>query len=221
MKNLNKIHFYFVIVANESMSLDVILGRDFMDACNPNLNLDTLKMVTVENIENPYNVSDEKQIVSDEKQIVSDGASDEKQIVIDDVSNVSDEKQIVSDNVKDKNTIFSDVNHGISYSRETIKEIFSKIRDDEKVTDKNYIEPDINLVEKKLFNINFTDESVEYKVGDHVNYNDRCQFVTIVESCYVKKKRPKEPEVRCEMKLRLEDSKRFSCSPSRLAYTEK
>jgi len=162
MKNLNKLHFYLVIVANESMSLDVILGRDFMDACNPNLNLDTLKMVTVENIENPYNVSDEKQIVSDEKQIVSDRVSDEKQIVIDDVNNVSDEKQIVSDvvsNVKDKNTIFSDVNHGISYSRETIKEIFSKIRDDEKITDKNYIEPDINLVEKKLFDINFINDS--------------------------------------------------------------
>jgi len=42
MKNLNKLHFYLVIVANESMSLDVILGRDFMDACNPNLNLDTV-----------------------------------------------------------------------------------------------------------------------------------------------------------------------------------
>jgi len=41
MKNLDKIHFNLVIVANESMSHDVILGRDFMDACNLNLNLDT------------------------------------------------------------------------------------------------------------------------------------------------------------------------------------
>jgi len=57
----------------------------------------------------------------------------------------------------------------ISDSRETIKEMFSKITDDEKVTDKNYIEPEINLVEKELFNINLTDENVEYKVGDHVN----------------------------------------------------
>jgi len=138
MKNLNKIHFNLV-VANESMSHDVILGRDFMDACNLNLNLDTFKMVRVENIENPSKVSDEKQIVSDD-------VSNKKQIVSNDVSNVSDEKQIVSDvvsNVRDKNTIFSDVNHGISDSRETIKEIFSKIRDDEKVTDKNYIEPEI------------------------------------------------------------------------------
>jgi len=109
----------------------------------------------------------------------------------------------------------------ISDSRETIKEMFSKITDDEKVTDKNYIEPEINLVEKELFNINLTDESVEYKVGDHVNYNVRCQFGKMVECCYVNKERPKEPDVRCEMKLRLEDSKPFSCSPRRLAYIEK
>jgi len=43
----------------------------------------------------------------------------------------------------------------------------------------------------------------------------------MVECCYVNKERPKEPEVRCEMKLRLVDSKPFSCSPRHLAYTEK
>jgi len=43
----------------------------------------------------------------------------------------------------------------------------------------------------------------------------------MVERCYVNKEWPKEPEVRCEMNLRLEDSKPFSCSPRRLAYTEK
>jgi len=59
MKNLNKIHFNLVIVANESMSHDVILGRDFMDACYLNLNLDTLKMVTVDNIKNLFKVCDE------------------------------------------------------------------------------------------------------------------------------------------------------------------
>jgi len=218
MKNLDKIHFNLVIVANESMSHDIILGRDFMDACNLNLNLDILKIVTVDNIEKPSdvsNVSDEKQIISDdvgdEKQIVSDDASGEKQIVSDDVSNVSDEKQIVSEAVSDE----------ISDSRETIKQMVSKIRDKVKVMERNNIEPEINLVEKELFNINLTDESVEYKVGDHVNYNIRCQFVKMVESCYVNKERPKEPEVRCEMKLRLEDSKPFSCSSRRLAYTEK
>jgi len=157
--------------------------------------------------------------VSDEKQIVSDDVSDEKQIVSDDVS---DEKQIVSEvvsNVKDKNKMLGDVSDEISDSRETIKQMFSKIRD--KVTERNYIEPEINLVERELFDINLTDESVEYKVGDHVNYDVRCQFVKMVESCYVNKERSKEPEVKCEMKLRLEDSKPFSCLPRRLAYTEK
>jgi len=76
----------------------------------------------------------------------------------------------------------------------------------------NYTEPKINLVENELFNINLTVESVEYKVGERVK---------MVESCYVNKEKQKEAEVRCEMKLRLEDSKPFSCLPRRLAYTEK
>jgi len=117
--------------------------------------------------------------------------------------------------LEDKNKMLGDV------SDETIKQMFSKIRDKVKFTERNYIEPEINLVEKELFNISLTDESVEYKVGDHVNYNVRCQFAQMVGSCYVNKERPKEPEVRCEMKLRSEDLKPFSCSPRRLAYTEK
>jgi len=78
MKNLDKIRFNLVIVAIESMIHDVILGRDFMDACNLNLNLDILKMVTVDNIEKPSDVND----VSDEKQIVSDDVNDENRLLV-------------------------------------------------------------------------------------------------------------------------------------------
>jgi len=60
------------------MSHDVILGRDFMDACNLNLHLDILKMVTVDNIEKPSDVND----VSDEKQIVSDDVNDENRLLV-------------------------------------------------------------------------------------------------------------------------------------------
>lgn len=44
MKKFDKIHFNLIIVANESMSYDVVLGRDFMEACNLNLNLDSLTL---------------------------------------------------------------------------------------------------------------------------------------------------------------------------------
>jgi len=49
----------------------------------------------------------------------------------------------------------------------------------------------------------------------------RCQFIELVENCYVNKERPSEPEIQCEIQLRLKDPKPFSCSPRRLAYTEK
>lgn len=62
MKNFDKIHFNLIIVANESMSYDVVLGRDFIDACNLNLNLDTLKMITVDKIESRNNNKADKML---------------------------------------------------------------------------------------------------------------------------------------------------------------
>jgi len=48
IKERLKCHFYFYIVTNESMSHEVVPGRNFMDACNLELDLSTLKMITIE-----------------------------------------------------------------------------------------------------------------------------------------------------------------------------
>lgn len=80
---------------------------------------------------------------------------------------------------------------------------------------------EISTVERELFEINVIDNSIDYKIDDQIDHNVRCQFTELVENLYVNKVRPKEPEIRCEMQLRLEDLKPFSCSPRRLGYTEK
>jgi len=51
-KNSINVYFYLNVVDNESMGFDIVLGRNFMDACNLNMDLNALKMVTVEKVEN-------------------------------------------------------------------------------------------------------------------------------------------------------------------------
>jgi len=51
--------------------------------------------------------------------------------------------------------------------------------------------------------------------------NVRCQFIKIVKRYYVNKIRTKEPGVRCEMKLKLDDSKTFSCTDAKLTKKNK
>lgn len=95
MKNLNKIHFNLIMVANESMNHDVVLGRDFMEACNLILNLDTLKMITVDKIESRCNKKSDKMLKEE-------NMYNNNKTVSDSVSQGSSKSQMSSDTVKNK-----------------------------------------------------------------------------------------------------------------------
>ncbi|XP_037929193.1 uncharacterized protein LOC119663656, partial [Teleopsis dalmanni] len=72
-----------------------------------------------------------------------------------------------------------------------------------------------------LMNIEYHEPIHEISVNNSdVDYNTRKKFNMLYED-YVNRKRPDEPEIKCEMKLILNDDKPFQYHPRRLSYHEK
>lgn len=76
--------------------------------------------------------------------------------------------------------------------------------------------------ENEMFHIYYADDTTsEYSCSEDISYETKCRFVKIIENRYIEAIRPDNPKIRAEIKLRLENNKPFSCSPRRLASSEK
>lgn len=75
--------------------------------------------------------------------------------------------------------------------------------------------------EMQILSIDYTEQNVEYNVGEHIDYKQKFEFASLFQECYINPKRPDEPLVKCEMSLIIEDKKVFNYAPRRLSYAEK
>ncbi|XP_033243004.1 uncharacterized protein LOC117186387 isoform X1 [Drosophila miranda] len=148
-------------------------------------------------------------VSNDDNIIVSEDVSKDSEIVTEVVSKAGTENLI-------------DHTRPISY----ISETGTSINDDAVVTDgivSSKAEDTYNeIIAPDIFNINYLeDEKVDYICGEKISHELKCQLRQAIEDYYVNTVRPKEPLVKCEIKLSLEKSKPFSCAPRRLSYNEK
>lgn len=48
---------------------------------------------------------------------------------------------------------------------------------------------EIGTVQRELFEINVIDDSIDYKIGNQIDHNTRCQFTELIENFHVNKNR--------------------------------
>lgn len=80
----------------------------------------------------------------------------------------------------------------------------------------------INNMNSEILNINLDDsDEIEIKINAEIDLEYKDKVYELFKNAYLKPERPKEPRVRCELKLNLSDEKPFNYTPRRLSYVEK
>ncbi|XP_017479492.1 PREDICTED: uncharacterized protein LOC108369030 [Rhagoletis zephyria] len=83
-------------------------------------------------------------------------------------------------------------------------------------------EGNISEVLNEIMAIDACEETdVDLKVGEQLSCREKESFVQMFRKIYVNSKKLREPLVRKEMRLALENDKPFACPPRRLSYSEK
>lgn len=211
LKNSIKLHFWLIVVTDQSMRHEVILGRDFMKICDLNFDPSALEMISYK--------CNENSIIKQNISIVPENldASHDKWL----------DKRLLDDKLLGNGVLKSKLLENISLGNETMK-----VKALDNILLEELVEPVEKInhcifeddFEKDMLHINMLDEGKAedtYNIGEHIRYDVREKFVRLLRDTYINAARPAEPKNICNMSITIEKTKPFSCSPRRLSYSEK
>lgn len=202
---LNKIvELSMLVVTDESMSFDVILGRDFLRACR--LKLCDIEHVSKNNEERLLNAETEN--CRDDREKLIDVCKDES--CKENSGKLIDVCKTVS--CKETSERVKDVCESID-CREASEELIDMCECESNVKDE--FPKFLSMIENEKEN------EFDMCIGDQLHCTAKKRLISIFEEEYVKPKRPVEPLTKCFMNLNLENAKPFGCPPRRLSYAEK
>ena len=190
LMNKMKIYFEVIVVANESMSHDVVLGRNFISACNFKIDLNALDGIAELNHDDIEQAPDNVEVQSIKNHEIVMGTEYEDSV----------KKQMLCESVELMQPLCP-----ITTEEQTLR-----------------AETEDNSYERDMLNINIVEKhEIECNCGKEVSFQTKCQFMEIFKKHYIEVVKPKVPIIRSELKICIEKSKPFSCSPRRLSYAEK